>query len=241
MRGGHRIALIIPALDEEAAVADVVGSAPSWVDRIIVVDNGSSDGTGAAASSAGAHVVYERRRGYGSACLAGLREAEGCEIVVFADADRSDDLSEMGRLVAPLLEGRADLVIGSRMLGHPDRGALGGHQRVGNALACLLIRLRWGVRFTDLGPFRAVWRGTLDRLGVADPAYGWTAEMQVLAVRHEVRVCEVPVSYRPRLGRSKISGTLRGSLAAGAGILRVVLRNSLRGDLPNASRRSGGS
>lgn len=185
---------------------------------------GARDSGSPAALARGAQVVREPRRCYGSACLAGLDAVRDCDVVVFADADASDDLSEMDRVVAPILTGHAALVIGSRVLGRAEKGALTPQQRFGNALACFLIRLRWRVRFTDLGPFRAVTREALDRLAMADPDYGWTVEMQVKAARSAVAVAEVPVSYRKRIGRSKISGTVRGVLAAGAKILWVIAR-----------------
>lgn len=227
MRQGQRIGLVIPTLDEAASVGLVVRSAPPWVDRVVVADNGSRDGSGEVARAAGAVVVHEPRRGYGSACLAGLDAVRDCDIVAFTDADSSDDLTELGMLLAPILAGAADLVIGSRALGRAEPGALTPQQRFGNALACVLIRLRWGVRFTDLGPLRAVTRAALDALAMSDPGYGWTVEMQVKAARSGLAVAEVPVSYRRRIGRSKISGTLRGVLAAGAKILWVIAQHAL--------------
>lgn len=234
MRGGARIGLIIPALDEAAAIGGVVRSVPPWVDRVVVADNGSTDGTREIALEAGATVVVEPHRGYGSACLAGLRAAEDCDVVLFADADASDDLSEAERLIAPIMSGEASLVIGSRTRGEVEAGALTPQQRFGNWLACLLMRLRWGARFTDLGPFRAVTRDALLRLEMADPGYGWTIEMQVKAVRRGIAWCEVPVSYRRRVGRSKISGTVRGVLAAGTKILFVIAKHALQ---PDCSRQ----
>jgi len=228
MREGMRVGLVIPALDEAAAIGIVVQSAPGWLDRIVVADNGSSDATAEIALAAGAVVVRERRRGYGSACLAGLAAVRDCDVVVFADADASDDLTEMERLLAPILAGQADLVIGSPRAGPAGGGGVLPQQRFGNALACRLIRLWWGARFTDLGPFRAVTRGALERLAMADPDYGWTVEMQVKAARLGLTVAEVPVSYRRRIGRSKISGTLRGVLAAGSKILWVIAASAMR-------------
>lgn len=240
MRQGLRIGLVIPALDEAASIGLVVRSVPPWVDRVVVADNGSSDQTAEVAAAAGAQVVREPRRGYGSACLAGAEAVRDCDVVVFADADGSDDLAEMNRVVAPILTGHAALVIGSRVRGRAEKGALTPQQRFGNALACLLIRLRWRVRFTDLGPFRAVTRQALDRLAMADPDYGWTVEMQVKAAQSSMAVVEVPVSYRRRIGRSKISGTVRGVLAAGAKILWVIARSAAQPSrsalAPGASR-----
>ncbi len=227
MRLGRRIGLVIPALNEMASVGAVVRSVPSWVDQVVVVDNGSVDGTGGIARAAGAAVVHETRRGYGRACLAGAGAVRDCDIVVFADADLSDDLTDMDRVIAPLLARQAELVVGSRVLGRPEKGALTPQQKFGNWLACLLIRWRWGIRFTDLGPFRAVSRSALEQLGMTDTNYGWTAEMQVKAVCLGLRATEVPVACRRRMGRSKISGTLRGGLAAGTKILWVIFKGAL--------------
>lgn len=227
MLAGRRVALVIPALNEALSIATVVRSAPPWIDQIVVADNGSTDGTAFIAMQEGAAVVVERRRGYGSACLAGLAAVRDCDLVLFADADASDDLTEARLLVDPILSGNAVLVIGSRVLGRAEAGSLTPQQRFGNWLACALIRMRWGVRFSDLGPFRAITRDALDMLGMKDRGYGWTVEMQIKAVQQRLPVSEVPVSYRRRIGTSKISGTLRGVLAAGTKILLVIGRNAL--------------
>jgi hypothetical protein len=218
-----RIALIIPALDEELALATVLDELPrSWFAQVIVVDNGSRDATAAVARAGGARVIREPRRGYGRACLAGLAALDGAaDLVVFMDADASDVPSEVPRLLEPILAGEADLVIGAR---RAAPGALAWHQRWGNRLAVGLIRLLFGFRYTDLGPFRAIRRACLAELAMRDTNFGWTAEMQVKAVRRGLRVREVPVSYRPRLGRSKISGTVSGSLRAGIKIVWTVFR-----------------
>jgi len=220
-----RIALIIPALDEELALATVLDELPrSLFAQVIVVDNGSRDATAAVACGRGAQLVSEPRRGYGRACLAGLAALDGAaDIVVFMDADASDVPAEAQQLLEPILADEADLVIGSR-LGRAAPAALGWHQRWGNRLVVGLIRLLFGFRYTDLGPFRAIRRTSLAELALRDTNFGWTAEMQVKAVRRGLRVREVPVSYRPRLGRSKISGTVGGSLRAGIKILWTVLR-----------------
>jgi len=216
-----RIALIIPALDEELALATVLDELPrSLFAQVIVVDNGSRDSTAAVA-----RVVSEPRRGYGRACLAGLAALDGAaDIVVFMDADASDVPAEAPALLEPILRGEADLIIGSRRLGRAAPAALAWHQRWGNRLVVGLIRLLFGFRYTDLGPFRAIRRASLAQLAMRDTNFGWTAEMQVKAVRRGLRVREVPVSYRPRLGQSKISGTVSGSLRAGIKILWTVLR-----------------
>lgn len=193
--------------------------------QIIVVDNGSSDRTAAVAASLGAMVVAEPRRGYGQACRAGLAHlAPDTDIVVFLDADGSDVPGEVERLLEPILADEADLVIGSRVLGQAELGALTWQQRWGNRLATTLIRLLFGFCYTDLGPFRAIRRARLHELAMQDRNYGWTVEMQLKALRRGLRVQEVPVSYRRRVGQSKISGTAKGALLAGAKILWTIVR-----------------
>ncbi|MFQ5778348.1 MAG: glycosyltransferase family 2 protein [Terriglobia bacterium] len=226
-----RLALIIPALNEEQALAQVLDELPrARFARILVVDNGSTDNTAAVARARGAEVIAEPRRGYGQACLAGLAQLdEETEIVVFMDADGSDVPDEAQKLVEPILAGAADLVIGSRVLGRAEANALGRVQRWGNRLAVTLVRLLYGFRYTDLGPFRAIRRASLERLGMADRNFGWTAEMQVKALRQGLRVREVPVSYRARIGRSKISGTVTGALQAGTKIIWTILRLRVTG------------
>lgn len=221
--------VVIPALNEEASLPLVLAGLPRPpVRRVVVADNGSRDGTARVAREGGAEVVEAPRRGYGSACLAGLdhlRRTGPPDVAVFIDADFSDHPEELPSLVAPILAGGADLVIGSRVLGRRERGALLPQARAGNLVACLLIRLFYGHRFTDLGPFRAIRWDALERLGMADPDFGWTAEMQVKAVRHGLRCTEVPVSYRRRVGVSKITGTISGTVRAGYKILWTVARH----------------
>lgn len=224
-----QIVVIIPALNEQEAMAEVLRDVPSWVDRVIVADNGSTDATAQIAAEQGAIVVTEPRRGYGAAVLAGLAvldKTEPPEVVVFLDADRSDNATEMRRLVEPILHGEAELVIGSRVLGRAERGALTIQQRFGNALACWLMRMRFGVRYTDLGPFRAMRYSALRRLRMSERGYGWTVQMQVRVALHGMRGVEVPVSYRRRIGVSKISGTVRGVIGAGTKILSTIFRES---------------
>ncbi len=220
--------VVIPALNEKASLPLVLADLPHPpVRRVVVADNGSVDGTARVAREGGAEVVAAPRRGYGSACLAGLahlRTTGPPDIVVFVDADYSDHPEELPSLIAPILAGEADLVIGSRVLGRRERGALLPQARAGNLVACLLIRLFYGHRFTDLGPFRAIRWEALERLGMTDPDFGWTAEMQVKAVRLGLRATEVPVSYRRRTGVSKITGTVSGTLRAGYKILWTVAR-----------------
>lgn len=229
-KAAPRIDVVIPALNEEASLPLVLAALPRPpVRRVVVADNGSSDGTARVAREGGAIVVPAARRGYGSACLAGLdhlRRHDPPDVVVFVDADFSDHPDELPRLVAPILAGAADMVIGSRVLGRRERGALLPQARAGNLVACLLIRLLYRHRYTDLGPFRAVRWEALERLGMSDPNFGWTAEMQVKALRHGLRVTEVPVSYRKRVGVSKITGTVAGTVRAGYKILWTVLRHS---------------
>lgn len=228
LRNGRTIGCIIPAHDEVGAIGHVVAAIPGWADVVIVVDNDSADGTGAAAAAAGARVVREEQRGYGAACLAGIAALPpAVDVVVFLDGDNSDHPEDMADLVDPIVRGEAELVIGSRARGAVEPGALTPQQRFGNWLATSLIRLVWGAPFSDLGPFRAIDRGALDRLAMRDRAYGWTVEMQVKAARAGMRVCEVPVRYRRRIGTSKISGTLRGTVLAGVTILGVIAREAM--------------
>jgi glycosyltransferase involved in cell wall biosynthesis len=227
MYKSSRIGVVIPALDEERAISRVIADIPGWVDEIVVADNGSTDRTAEAASRAGARVVHERERGYGAACQAGIGALKDTDIVVFLDGDYSDRPSEMAFLVDPVSKNEADLVVGSRVAGHTEQGALTPQQRFGNWLACRLMRLAWGTAYTDLGPFRAIRRDALTSLGMTDRKYGWTVEMQIKAAKAGLRCTEVPVSYRPRIGTSKISGTLRGSIRAGANILGVIARSAL--------------
>jgi hypothetical protein len=221
------IVVIIPALDEEQAIGEVVCALPPLVHEVIVVDNGSRDRTAEVARAAGARVVPEPRRGYGQACLAGIAAAGDADIVVFLDGDRSDEPGQLTHVVAPILEGRADLVIGSRSLGRRAPGAQPWHAVVGTRLCVGLMNLLTGARATDLGPFRAITAEALRRLGMRDRNYGWTVEMQVKAARAGLRVVEVPVDYRPRIGRSKVSGTVRGTLGAGTKIVATILRHAV--------------
>jgi uncharacterized protein len=221
------IDVVIPALNEERSICEVLDAIPSWVRRVVVVDNGSTDATALAARSRDAHVVHEPRRGYGAACLRGLAELNDPDIVVFLDADRSDRPEEMNRLVQPIIDGAADLVIGSRVLGNAEPGSLTLPQRFGNRLASALIRRIWSVRCTDLGPFRAIRFDALKQLRMTDLDYGWTVQMQARAARFKLRTIEVPVSYRKRIGVSKISGTVRGVIGAGTKILGTIACEAL--------------
>jgi glycosyltransferase involved in cell wall biosynthesis len=223
--------VIIPALNEEESLPMVIGALPrSVVRQVIVVDNGSQDGTVRAAQEAGATVLHEPRRGYGNACLRGIgelrRRSAPPDAVCFLDGDFADDPTELPLLLEPLELGY-DLVIGSRTLGVSESGALLPQARYGNHVATTLIRMIYGHRYTDLGPFRVIRWPALLALHMSDPGYGWTVEMQVKALKLGLRVTEVPVSYRRRAaGRSKVSGTVRGTVGAGSKILYTILRHS---------------
>ncbi|MGI4873833.1 MAG: glycosyltransferase family 2 protein [Janthinobacterium lividum] len=226
-----RIGVLIPAHNEAQSIALVLSEIPAGlVQEVVVVDNASTDHTAAAARAAGATVLAEPRPGYGQACLAGLAyyaaqpPGQTPDILVFLDGDHSDFPEQMPELLAPLLSGAAELVIGSRALGVRERGALLPQQRFGNWLATRLLRLRYGGTHTDLGPFRAIRADALARLGMADTNYGWTVEMQIKAARQGLRVLEVPVRYRRRIGVSKVSGTVRGTLGAGYKILWTIFK-----------------
>lgn len=221
------IDVVIPALNEERALPYVLRDIPRPpVRRVVVADNGSTDATAALAAEQGAEVVHEPERGYGAACLRALAHlsADPPDIVVFLDGDYSDHPNELPSVVAPILDGEAELVIGSRATGRSERGALSPQQRVGNAVASVALRAFYGVRYTDLGPFRAIRWDTLRSLGMRDRNYGWTVEMQIKAAQRNVPYREVPVSYRQRIGVSKVSGTVRGSVSAGAKILWLLGR-----------------
>lgn len=225
-----RIAVVIPALNEEASLPKVLGDLP-WerLVEVVVVDNGSSDQTAAVAQAHGATVLSEPRRGYGWACLAGIDylQDKQPDILVFLDGDYSDYPDELVDVVRPILEEGYDMVIGSR----PQRacsGALLRHAQLGNALATWLIRRLYGFSYTDLGPFRAIRFPQLLAIEMQDKTYGWTVEMQIKAIRHRLRVTEVPVRYRQRIGTSKVSGTLKGTILAGWKILWTVFRYARR-------------
>ncbi|MFN8697693.1 MAG: glycosyltransferase family 2 protein [Flavobacteriales bacterium] len=224
--------IIIPAFNEELSIHSVVSDVThSFVRHIIVVSNGSTDRTPEKALAAGAVVLHENRRGYGYACLEGMRWAADqqppADIIVFMDGDYSDYASEMPALIAPIVNDRADLVIGSRALGNRERGSMTMPQVFGNWLATRMIRLIYGFRFTDLGPYRAIRFSSLRNLGMGDTTYGWTVEMQVKALRKNLRCTEIPVNYRKRIGVSKVSGTVKGTVMAGYKIIATILRYSL--------------
>jgi glycosyltransferase involved in cell wall biosynthesis len=224
--------VLIPALNEEESLPLVLAAIPRHVVRnVYVIDNGSTDATARVAVQGGAQLLSEAQRGYGAACLRGVTEVTALEkppdVVVFLDADFSDEPSELPWLLEPIRAGSADLVIGSRALGQAEPGSLALQQRVGNRVAVSMIRFIYGQRYTDLGPFRAVRLPALVALGMVDTGYGWTVEMQVKAARAGLRIAEVPVSYRRRVGgRSKISKTIKGTVGASYKILFTILRHA---------------
>jgi glycosyltransferase involved in cell wall biosynthesis len=220
-----RVSVIVPALNEAGCIGDLAHEALAQsVHEVIVVDNGSTDGTANIAQQAGARVVVEPRRGYGYACAAGAAAAEA-EVLVFLDGDGSFAPNEMPRLLEPLANGRADLVLGSRVLGDIAPGAMPPHQRVGNGLASQLMNMLYHVHVTDLGPYRAIRRNLLVELDMREMTFGWPTEMMVKAARRLSRIVEVPVSFHARrAGHSKVSGTLRGTFLASYYILDVTLR-----------------
>ena len=222
-----RFAVIIPALDEEAALGPTLEELrPHGAAQVIVVDNGSRDRTAEVARGHGACVVHEPRRGYGSACLAGIAAlVPEIDTVVFMDADGSSNPAELPALLAPIERGQAEMVTGSRRMGSAEPGSLTPQQRYGNALATWLLRVVRGIPATDLGPLRAIRREALEKLAMADPGFGWNIEMHIKAHAAGLRVAEVPVHYRRRRhGQSKISGTLRGTLGAGFKIIWTIVR-----------------
>lgn len=226
-----RVTVIIPAYNEEQSLPKVLADLPA-VGRVIVANNASTDRTAEKARQAGAVVVDESRRGYGSACLAGMSELErrieaaepSPEVVVFLDADYSDHPEELTTLVDPIFSGDADFVLGSRILGEREVGAMPPQSLYGNKLACGLMRLLFGACYTDLGPFRAISYPQLLALEMSDTNFGWTVEMQIKAAKAKLRTIELPVNYRKRIGSSKISGTVRGTISAGYKILYTIAK-----------------
>jgi glycosyltransferase involved in cell wall biosynthesis len=223
------IDVVIPAYNEEGSVGKVIKDIPQGLVReVVVVNNNSTDNTIAVAQNAGAKVLTDTRQGYGSACLAGLAHIRSKEIkpdiVVFIDADYSDHPEEMTLLIHPILDGKQDMVIGSRALGQREKGSMMPQQVFGNWLATSLLKWFYGVSYTDLGPFRAISWEALEALNMQDTNFGWTVEMQLKAAKQKMRICEIPVSYRKRIGVSKIAGTLKGTILAGYKIIYTIFK-----------------
>ena len=225
----NKVSVIIPAYNEEKSIGLVIRALKTSLEilpvdfSIIIGNNGSTDDTVKVAVSEGAEAITELERGYGAACLKALTlVSDDTEIIAFIDADYSDYPEEISHLLQPILENRADLVIGSRVLGRHERGALLPQARFGNWLSTRLIKIFWKYHFTDLGPFRAIRYNDFKKLNMKDRNFGWTVEMQIKAARHSLRCEEVPVSYRKRIGKSKVSGTLKGSIMAGYIILKTI-------------------
>ena len=221
---GNRIVVIIPALNEEKSISKVVNSIPNIVDEIIVINNGSDDSTAIKASISGAKVIHEYRKGYGYACLKGIDylNKNPPDIVVFLDGDYSDYPEDLEAIIKPILEKNVQFVIGARVKFLREKGALTPQQIFGNTLACLLMRLLYKANFMDLGPFRAIGWKNLVALEMSDKTYGWTIEMQLKVLRRKIKYIEVPVRYRKRIGYSKVSGTVKGTIMAGYKILTWI-------------------
>jgi glycosyltransferase involved in cell wall biosynthesis len=234
------VAVLVPALNEERSLRLVLGDLPA-VGRAVVVDNGSTDRTAEVAEQGGAIVVREPRRGYGAACLAGMEylRTNPPAIVVFLDADYSDYPEQIDQLVAPIASGEADFVLGSRLAGSRERGAMPPQSVWGNRFACWLMRILWKTSYTDLGPFRAIRWDALESLGMCDRDFGWTIEMQIKAAERGLRTLEIPVAYRRRIGASKISGTFSGTLKAGSKILYIVAKYGLSSRRRQTAHRVG--
>ena len=232
-----RVSVVIPTYNEASSIARVLDEIPaSLVTEVLVVDANSTDGTREIAAIRGARVIVEPRRGYGRACLTGLAAATDPDAVVFLDGDYSDRPRELGRLIDPIREGVADIVLGSRIAGGLSPGAMPWHAEFGNRLAATLIRWLYGISLTDLGPFRAARSEVLRTIDLREMTYGWAVELVTRGAMHGYRVMEVPVSYHPRIGVSKISGTWRGSIGAAWYILTGIVKNRLRSAARPAER-----
>jgi glycosyltransferase involved in cell wall biosynthesis len=224
------VSLIIPALNEEKSIGFVLEAIPkNLIGQVIVVDNGSTDRTIELARRGGASVVTERTKGYGAACLAGIASlSENCRIVAFVDADFSDFPENLEDILLPIVNGEAEMVIGTRTVFDESKKSLTPQQRFGNKLATTLVKLFFGESYTDLGPFRAIRRDALEKIKMTDRNFGWTIEMQIKAAQKKLRIAEVPVRYRVRIGRSKISGTVKGTILAGTKIIYTIFKYALK-------------
>ncbi len=227
MINDYRVVVIIPAINEEESLPKVIKDIPNYVDETIVVDNGSTDKTIAVAKQAGATVLRESERGYGAACLKAIDYIKDkyFDIIVFLDGDYSDFPEEMDLLLKPIIEENYEVVIGSRILGKREKGAMLPQAIFGNWLASFLIKLFWGYSFTDLGPFRAIKYSSFLKLNMKDRNYGWTVELQIKAAKQRMMCKEVPVSYRKRIGKSKVTGTINGTAKASVKILYLIFKS----------------
>jgi glycosyltransferase involved in cell wall biosynthesis len=230
MIDGKKVVVIIPAFNEEESIPKVIKDIPSFIDEIIVANNGSTDNTAEVATKLGANVVTENERGYGAACLKAIDyiKNKNYDIVVFLDGDYSDYPDEMALVVEPIIKADFDLVIGSRIIGKRERGAMLPQAIFGNWLSTFLIKLFWNYKFTDLGPFRAIKYSSLLQLNMQDRNFGWTVEMQIKAAKQKMKCIEVPVSYRKRIGESKVTGTIKGTVKASVKILYLIFVSLFR-------------
>lgn len=230
MIGNTKIVVIIPAFNEEVSITRVITDIPKFVDEIVVVNNGSTDNTAISAENAGATVLLELEKGYGAACLKGIHyiKDKKYDVVVFLDGDYSDYPDEMELIINPILNDDYDFVVGSRMTGKRTKGAMLPQAIFGNWLSSTLIRIFWKYSFTDLGPFRAIKHSSLLKLNMQDRNYGWTVEMQINAAKQKLKCMEVPVSYRQRIGKSKVTGTIKGTVKASVKILYLIFSSLFR-------------
>lgn len=230
MIGNKKVVVIIPAFNEEVSLPSVIKDIPSFVDEIVVTDNGSTDNTFEVAKRCGATVLKESEKGYGAACLKAIDyiKDKSYDIVVFLDGDYSDFPEEMKLVIEPIINNDYDLVIGSRMIGKREKGAMLPQALFGNWLSAFLIKLFWNYKFTDLGPFRAIKYSSLIKLNMQDRNFGWTVEMQIKAAKQKLKTTEVPVSYRKRIGKSKVTGTLSGTVKASLKILYLIFASVLK-------------
>jgi glycosyltransferase involved in cell wall biosynthesis len=230
MIDNYRVVVIIPAYNEEESLPHVLSDIPNFFDEIIVANNGSTDNTSAVAKKSGATVLTENERGYGAACLKAIDyiKDQNYDVVVFLDGDYSDYPEEMNRVVDPIIKNNYDLVIGSRTIGKRVKGSMLPQAIFGNWLASFLIRLFWKYKFTDLGPFRAIRYSSLIKLNMQDRNFGWTVEMQIKAAKQKIKTIEVPMSYRKRIGQSKVTGTIKGTVKASLKILYLIFVSLFR-------------